>query len=469
MTDEAHVPDVWRIKTVERIRPSTKQERGDWLRDVGYNLFSLKSKQVFIDLLTDSGTGAMSDYQWAALMKGDETYAGSQSFDRLQTTIQELFGFEYVLPVHQGRAAENSLFSVLVTEGHIIPANSHFDTTRGHIESRKAVALDCPLDEAFQIGCRQPFKGNVNLEKLQHVLEESHEHIPFVLVTVTCNSSGGQPVSIQNLRDVKKLADQYRKPLILDSARFAENAWFIQQREPGYASKSIRDIVHEIYELADAMLMSGKKDGLVNIGGFLATRRQSWYKEALSFVILYEGFETYGGLAGRDMEALAVGLNEVVDRDYLTGRIGQVQRFGQMLLDAQIPVQQPIGGHAVVIDATAFLPLVPKEEFVAQTLAVELFVEAGVRGVEIGTLLNGRDPETGRNRYADTEFLRLAIPRRVYSDSHLNYVARAIIKLYKRRLTIKTGFVIREEAKTLRHFTVRLERKSPKGDNKSKI
>lgn len=452
------LPEAWRVKVVERIRPSTRDEREEWISSVGYNLFNLRSDQVFIDLLTDSGTGAMSDCQWSALMRGDETYAGSASFYRLQDIIQELFGFEFMLPVHQGRAAENALFSALVKDGNVIPGNSHFDTTRAHIEYRKAVAVDCPIAEAFQVDCYHPFKGNLDLEKLEAVLEANIGNVPFIVVTITCNKSGGQPVSLENIREVSALAKKYGVPVVMDSARFAENAWFIKQREAGYKDCSIKDIVREVYEYADGMVMSGKKDALVNIGGFLATKHKSWYDDAANYVILHEGFKTYGGLAGRDMDAMAVGLDEVTDIDYLNCRIGQVHRLGQNLLEAGVPAQQPIGGHAVVVDASAFLPRVPKEEFVAQTLAVELYLEAGVRGVEIGTLLMDRDPNTGENRFASAEFLRLAIPRRVYSNDQLALVSNALIDLYSRRFMIRRGFNIVEEAKTLRHFTLRLER-----------
>ncbi|KJZ69586.1 Putative beta-eliminating lyase [Hirsutella minnesotensis 3608] len=424
---------------VERIRPSTREERLQWITESHFNLFNLHGDQVYIDLLTDSGTGAMSDQQWAAIMKGDETYAGSSSFLRLRDKVKEIFGFDYVLPVHQGRAAENALFSAFVGAGNIVPGNSHFDTTRAHIENRGAHAYDCSLEEAFRPDREHPFKGNVDIDKLDTVLKSNQGNVPMIVVTATCNKSGGQPVSLSNLRRVKELADIHGIPLVIDSARFAENAWFIREREPGYADKSIKSIVREMYQLADAMIMSGKKDGLVNIGGLLATRHQIWYDRVSSYVILFEGFTTYGGLAGRDMEAFAVGLGEVTDSHYLDSRIGQVHRLGRMLIEAGIPIQRPIGGHAIIVDATTFLPYVPREEYPAQTLAVELYVEAGVRGVEIGTLLNDRDPCTGEQRYAQTEFLRLAIPRRVYTNDHLAVVGSGLKNVFARRASITVG------------------------------
>lgn len=450
---------------VERIHPSLREEREAWIRGVDYNLFALRGSQVYIDLLTDSGTGAMSDCQWAALMRGDETYAGSKSFDRLEDQVKKVFGFDHVLPVHQGRAAEHVLFTTLVKEGDIVPANSHFDTTRAHIESRRAHAVDCPINEAACIDSCHPFKGNVDLGKLQNLLADKHDQIPFIIMTLTCNKSGGQPVSLDNIHHVKQLADKYGISVVFDSARFAENAWFIQQREEGYKDKPIKDIVREMHAYADAMMMSAKKDGLVNIGGILATRHRKWFDDASKFVILYEGFKTYGGLAGRDLDALAVGLDEVTDVDYLRCRIGQVHRLGQMLIDAGIPVQQPIGGHAIVIDASTFLPNVPKEEYPAQKLGVELYIEGGVRGVELGTILNGRDPTTQMERYAEVDFLRLAIPRRVYTNDHLFTVGQALINVYGRRASITRGFRIVEETETLRHFTVRLRQADESTDS----
>lgn len=448
----------FKIKMVEPVYRSTRQEREAWIKAARYNLFNLKSNQVYIDLLTDSGTGAMSDRQWAAMMTGDESYAGSSSYYHLKDTVKKLFGFDYFLPVHQGRAAENVLFSVLVKHGDLIPGNSHFDTTKGHIEFRQATTVDCTIDEAFDTETDHPFKGNVDLEKLQQVLDGNpRERIPFIILTVTCNTSGGQPVSMQNIREVHQLADRYGIPVIIDSARFAENAWFIQQRESGYADKSIREIVAEMYSYADAMTMSSKKDGIVNIGGLIATRREDWFEQATTFNIMFEGFITYGGMAGRDMNALAVGLEEVTDATYLEYRINQVAYLGRKLTEFGVPVQKPYGGHAIFVDAKRFLPLVPKEEYIAQTLAVELYLEAGVRGVEVGTLLADRDPVTREDRYPALEFLRLAIPRRVYTNNHMDVIAVALKNVFDRRDSIISGYRIVKEAPIMRHFTVELE------------
>jgi len=448
----------YKIKMVEPIYLSTRTEREQWIREAKYNLFNLRSEQVYIDLLTDSGTGAMSDRQWAAIMTGDESYAGSSSYYHLKNVIKELFGFEYFLPTHQGRAAENVLFSVLVKDGDLIPGNSHFDTTKGHIEFRHATAVDCTIQESFDPSNLHPFKGNVDLDQLKEVLDSNPiEHIPFIILTITCNSSGGQPVSMQNIREVKALADQYNIPLLFDSARFAENAWFISQRETGYQDKTIREIVLEMYSYADGMTMSSKKDGIVNIGGFIATRRKEWYDQACTFNIMFEGFVTYGGMAGRDMNALAVGLMEATEPDYLASRIGQVQYLGELLSGYGITIQQPYGGHAIFVDARAFLPQVRQEEFIAQTLCVELYLEAGIRAVEVGTLMADRDPVTRENRYPKLEFMRLAIPRRVYTNLHLNVIAAALKNLYDRRYEIKSGYRINQEAAILRHFSVELE------------
>lgn len=448
----------YRIKMVEPIYRSTRKEREEWIKQADYNLFNLPSEHVFIDLLTDSGTGAMSDRQWGALMTGDESYAGSSSYFNLKKQVKEIFGFDHFLPVHQGRAAENVLFSVLVKKGDVVPGNSHFDTTKGHIEFRKAKAIDCSVDEAFDTNGNHPFKGNIDLEKLSQVLESyPHEQVPMIIVTLTCNSSGGQPVSLANLREVRQLADRYEIPVIFDSARFAENAWFIQNREPGYQDKTIREIVREMYELADGMTMSSKKDGIVNIGGILAMRHEDWFQQASVYNIMYEGFNTYGGMAGRDMNALAVGLDEVTSADYLENRIRQVHYLGNQLINMGIPVQNPLGGHAVFVDAKRFLTHVPKEQFIAQTLAIELYLEAGVRGVEVGTLLADRDPVSKENRYPKLEFLRLAIPRRTYTNNHMDVVAAGLRNIFDRRESITSGFQITQEAPIMRHFTVKLK------------
>lgn len=447
----------YKIKMVEPIYRSSREQRIKWIAEANYNLFNLSSDKVFIDLLTDSGTGAMSDRQWGAIMTGDESYAGSSSYYHLKEKIQSIFGFEYFLPTHQGRAAENVLFSILIKEGDLVPGNSHFDTTKGHIEFRKAKAIDCTVDEAFITDSHFPFKGNVDLEKLEKVLcLQPEKNIPAIILTITCNTSGGQPVSMENMKAVKQMASKYGVPIIFDSARFAENAWFIQQREEGYAHKTIKEIVTEMFSFADAMTMSSKKDGVVNIGGFMAMRNSDWYDKASTFNIMYEGFVTYGGMAGRDMNALAVGLDEVTTNDFLDTRIKQVQYLGNLLTDYNIPIQHPVGGHAVFVDAKKFLPHVPKEEYIAQTLAIILYLEAGVRGVEVGTLLADRDPETMDNRYPKLEFMRLAIPRRTYTNNHMDVVAAGLKNIYDIRDEIRTGLWIRKEATIMRHFTVQL-------------
>lgn len=450
----------FRIKMIEEIYQSTKEEREKWIEEKNYNLFNLESQKVFIDLLTDSGTGAMSDKQWAEIMTGDESYAGSKSFQQLKDTVNKITGFDYLLPTHQGRAAENVLFSALVKEGNIIPGNSHFDTTKGHIEIRKAHAVDCTIDEAFNSEIIHPFKGNINLNKLEEVYKEyGKEKIPFTLITITCNSSGGQPVSIENIRQVRELSNQYEIPLFFDGARFAENAYFIKERETEFKNNSIKEIVLEMFSYGDGMTMSSKKDGLVNIGGFIALNNEELYKICGNFGIIYEGFLSYGGLAGRDLAALSQGLNEATEYSYLKSRISQVEYLGNKLLEYGIPIQQPIGGHAIFIDAVKFLPNVAREEFPAQTLGIELYKEAGIRGVEIGTILADRDPETRENRYPKLELLRLAIPRRTYFQSHMDYIAVALKNIYDRRNDISSGYEITWEADILRHFTVQLKKK----------
>ena len=448
----------WKIKMVEPIRKSTRQEREQWLKEAHNNVFMLKSEQVYIDCITDSGTGSMSDRQWAAMMMGDESYAGARSFYRLKDTITSITGFEYVIPTHQGRAAENVLFSHLVKQGDIIPGNSHFDTTKGHIESRKATALDCTIDEAKDTQLEIPFKGNVDPKKLEKALAENADKIPFVIVTVTNNTAGGQPVSMENLRQVREVANKYNKPVILDSARFAENAYFIKMREKGYANKTIKEIAKEMFSYADGMTMSAKKDGIVNMGGFIATRKKEWYEGAKLFCIPFEGFLTYGGMNGRDMEALAVGLDENTEFDNLDTRIRQVQYLAAKLDEYGIPYQRPVGGHAIFVDADKILTNVPKEEFPAQTLTCELYLEAGIRGCEIGYILADRDPVTRENRFGGLDFVRLCVPRRVYTNNHMDVIAAALKNVYDRRDEITRGVKITWEAELMRHFTVQLER-----------
>ena len=449
----------YRIKMVENLHKSTREEREKWIKEAKYNLFNLKSEYVYIDMLTDSGTGAMSDRQWAAIMEGDESYAGATSFYRLKESIMDITGLEYVLPTHQGRAAENVLFSAIVKEGDYLPGNSHFDTTKGHIEYRKAHAIDCTIDEASDTELEIPFKGNMDLGKLEDVLK-SHPagKIPAVVLTITNNTAGGQPVSMENIRGVSELCHKYGVKLLIDSARFAENAYFIKTREKGYADKSIKEIVREIYSYADYMTMSAKKDGIVNIGGFLAFRDEKDMQKCQMFSIMYEGFLTYGGMAGRDMNALARGLQESMDFDYLSTRIGQVAYLASKLDEYGIPYQRPAGGHAIFVDAKKILTNLPKEQFQAQTLAVELYLEGGIRGVEIGALLADRDPETRENRYPRLELLRLAVARRVYTNNHMDYVTAALKNVYDRRESIRTGYRITRELPVMRHFTIELER-----------
>lgn len=447
----------WRIKMVEPIRKSTREEREEWLKAAHYNVFQLKADEVFIDLLTDSGTNAMSDRQWAAMMMGDESYAGARSWYHLKDTITRLTGFDFVIPTHQGRAAENVLFSALVKEGDIVPGNSHFDTTKGHIESRKAVALDCTVDDAKNTQLEVPFKGNVDPAKLEKALQENGDKINFIIVTVTNNTAGGQPVSMENLRAVRALADKYGKRVIFDSARFAENAYFIKTREKGYENHTIKEIVKEMFSLADGMTMSAKKDAVVNMGGFIATRHEDWFEAAKRFAIPFEGYLTYGGMNGRDMEALAVGLDENTEFDNLHTRIHQVEFLAGLLDEYGIPYQRPAGGHAIFLDADMILTNVPKEEFPAQTLTIELYREAGIRGCEIGYILADRDPVTRENRFGGLDLLRLAIPRRVYTDNHMRVIAAAIKNVYDRREEIKHGVRITWETELMRHFTVQLE------------
>lgn len=448
----------YRIKMVEQVRRSTRQEREEWIRNASYNLFSLRSEQVFIDLLTDSGTGAMSDRQWGAIMTGDESYAGASSYYNLKETIREITGFEYFLPTHQGRAAENVLFSALIKEGDVIPGNAHFDTTKGHIEFRKAKAVDCTVAIARDITAEDPFKGNADPERIEQVLKETpREKIACIIMTVTNNTAGGQPVSMENLRTVKQLAERYGVMVVIDGARFAENAYFIKTREPGYSDKSISEIVREMFTYADAMTMSSKKDAIVNMGGFTAMRDRELFRKASTFNIMFEGFVTYGGMSGRDMNALAQGLREGTDYEVLDARIRQVAYLGEQLNTAGIPVQMPIGGHAVFIDAGSFFPRIPASEFPAQRLAVEIYLEGGVRSVEIGTLLADRDPVTRENRYPELELVRLAIPRRVYTNSHMDYIAATVKNVWQRRESISRGLAIKWEAPIMRHFTVELE------------
>lgn len=448
----------WKIKMVEPIRKSTRAEREEWLKAANYNVFQLRAEQVYIDCLTDSGTGSMSDRQWSAMMLGDESYAGATSFYKFEETVRRILGLHYVIPTHQGRAAENVLFSFLVKEGNVIPGNAHFDTTKGHIEARKAFAIDVTTDDAKDAQLEVPFKGNVSLEKLEKVLKENPGNVPFMVLTVTNNTVGGQPVSMENIKATCALCHRYGVPVVMDSARFAENAYFIKTREPGYADKTIKEIVLEMYADADAATMSCKKDAIVNMGGFIVTRKEDWYEGAKSFCIPYEGYLTYGGLNGRDLNAIAVGLDENTEFDMLETRIHQVQYLAKKLDEYGIPYQRPVGGHGVFIDADKVLTHVPKEEFPAQTLTCELYLEAGIRGCEIGYMLADRDPVTHENRFGGLDLLRLAIPRRVYTDNHMDVIAAALKNVYDRREQVTRGVAIEWEAPLMRHFTVKLRK-----------
>ena len=434
-----------------------RDQREQALQEAGYNVFNLPAEKVFIDLLTDSGTGAMSEGQWSSMMLGDESYAGSPSFLRLQETVRKVMGFEFVLPTHQGRAAENVLHSALVHKGDVIPGNSHFDTTKAHIEFRHAIAVDCTVDACFVPEQEEPFKGNVDLDKLKKVVDETGtDKIPFVLITVTNNSGGGQPVSLENINAVAEFCHSRKLKLYIDAARFAENAWFIKHREKGQGHRTIQEIAHDIFAHADGATMSAKKDAIVNMGGILALRDRETYDLCANFNVLYEGYLTYGGLSGRDMEAVATGLQEGLEEDYLTSRIEQVARLVDGLHEDGVPVVRPAGGHAAYLDAKRFVPHFEAEKLHAQALVCELYLEGGVRGVEIGTVLADRDPGTRENRPPKLEMVRLAVPRRVYTDNHMNYVRDVIRRVHQRRDSIR-GLKFTWEPELLRHFRARFD------------
>jgi tyrosine phenol-lyase len=448
----------FKIKVVEPIRRTTREERDRLLREAGYNLFHVPAESVYVDLLTDSGTSAMSDNQWAGLMLGDESYAGSKNYYHLEETVRSIFGYKHVIPTHQGRMAENLLFSTVVKPGMCVPNNIHFDTTRANVEHQGAQALDAVIKEAYDPHCELPFKGNMDLVRLEDTINRVGRHlIPLVMLTITNNSGGGQPVSMDNVRQTRALLSRYHIPLFFDACRFAENCFFIKEREPGYASKSILDIARELFSYGDGCTMSAKKDGLVNIGGFLSLNDDQWAQDTTNMLIMVEGFPTYGGLAGRDLEAMARGLQEVLDEDYLSFRVGQVRYLGELLDQAGVPILKPIGGHAVYLNAKEFLPHISQDRCPAQSLAVALYREYGIRGVEIGTVMFGkRDAATGRTIHPELEMVRLAIPRRVYTNMQITYVAESIIELYHRREGIH-GLALTYEAPTLRHFTARFE------------
>ncbi|MFH1107051.1 MAG: tryptophanase [Candidatus Micrarchaeota archaeon] len=446
----------FRTKVVEPIRLPSREERERLIKEAGYNVFRLKSEDCYIDLLTDSGTSAMSDRQMAALMLGNQAYAGSRNYFELEKVVKDIFGFRHMTPVHQGRAAENILFSSIVRKGHKVPNNSHFDTTRANVVNNGGEAVNFPVAELRQFGTPAPFKGNMDVAKLKAFLSKHAKEVPVIMLTVTNNTGGGQPVSMQNIRETSQAAREFGIPFYLDACRYAENAYFIQQREPGYAGKSIHEIAKEMFSYADGCTFSAKKDGLVNIGGLVCTNDGAVFEKCRERLILMEGFPTYGGMACRDLQVLAVGLREAQDQAYMEQRIGQVARFAEMVRAYGLPIAEPPGGHAVYVDAKKLLPHVPPDQFPAQVLAVELYKESGVRGVELGTCAFGGIDANGKCIPHDYELLRLAVPRRVYSDRQLKVAADALGRISKRAKQLR-GFKLVEGAGELRHFIATFE------------
>jgi len=459
----------FRIKAVEPIRMSTPEERAALLVEAGYNLFKIPSDQIVIDLLTDSGTGAMSAQQWAAVMQGDESYAGSPSFRRFESAVRDIFGFRHVIPTHQGRAAERILAATLLEPGDVVPNNTHFDTTRANIEAVGAVALDLPCPESRDLAATHPFKGNIDLDALGRLLADPPARIPVAFVTITNNGGGGQPVSMANLEAASRLCRSHGVPFYIDACRFAENAYFVKAREPGWQDKSLLDIARATFALADGCTMSAKKDGMANIGGFLCTNDDEVAQHEEELLILTEGFPTYGGLAGRDLEAIAVGLYEALDPSYQEYRHASVQYLGEHLTAAGVPILQPPGGHAIYLDAASFLDHLPREQYPGQALSIELYRAAGIRSVEIGSVMFGkRDPATGAETYATQELVRLAIPRRVYTQSHIDYVIESLAEIATRRHDIP-GVRIVEQPAALRHFSSRFEPVAPAAAEKPEL
>jgi tryptophanase len=445
----------FRIKVVEPIRITTLEERRELLKSAGWNLFAIHADDVIIDLLTDSGTSAMSAQQWGAVMRGDESYAGSPSFYRFETAVRELMPFRHVIPTHQGRAAEAILFSIVGGPGKLIPSNTHFDTTRGNIEATGAQAVDLVTSEAHDPDDPHPFKGNIDLERLERLLREAGDRVPIVMLTVTNNAGGGQPVSLENIRAAAEIAHRHGKPLIIDGCRFAENAWFIKCREPGEAGRSVKDIVRDMFAVADGMTMSAKKDAFANIGGWLALNDDGLAAAARNRLILTEGFPTYGGLAGRDLEAIAAGLHEIVDEQYLRYRVRTNEYIGEKLTALGVPIVRPVGGHAVFVDARRFLPHIPPLQYPGQSLAVALYEHGGIRACEIGTVMFGLHAD-GTETAAEMDLVRLAMPRRVYTQSHADYVVEVFEEVVRGREQLR-GLRIVSQPKQLRHFTACFE------------
>lgn len=453
-----YIPEPFRIKMVETIKVLNREEREEKIKLAKYNLFNLRAEDVYIDLLTDSGTNAMSDVQWAGVMRGDEAYAGGRSYFRLVEAGQDIFGYEFIQPVHQGRAAEKVMFGLLMGPGQVSLSNMFFDTTRAHVELAGARAIDCVVPEAENPSIRAPFKGNMDVEKLERLIaEHGRDKVALVVMTITNNSAGGQPVSVQNMRDVSAICKKYGIPLCIDAARFAENAYFVKQREEEFKNSTIKEIIKEMFSYADMFTMSAKKDAIVNMGGLLGIRNdEELFQRAKAMTISYEGFTTYGGLSGRDLEALAIGLYEGLDEDQLRYRIGQLEYLASKLDDAGIAYQSPVGGHGVFIDAKAMFPHIPYKEFPAQALAIELYKEAGIRSCDIGSYMLGNDPDTGEQLKSEFEFTRLAIPRRVYTQAHFDIMADALIAIKERAAHIQ-GYRITWEPPVLRHFQASLE------------
>jgi len=457
MLDDKYPAEPFRIKSVEIVKMTDRPTREKVLKEAGYNTFLLNSKDVYIDLLTDSGTNAMSDRQWAGLMIGDEAYAGSKNWFHLEETVKEMFGFKYVIPTHQGRGAENLLSRTAIKPGQYTPGNMYFTTTRYHQEANGGIFHDIVIDEAHDTTAQHPFKGNICLKKLQKLIDDvGAEKIAYVCLAVTVNLAGGQPVSIENMKAVRQICDKYRIKIFFDTTRCVENAYFIKEREAGYADKSIAEIVKEMHSYADGCTMSGKKDGITNIGGFLAMNDENHFVEAREMVVVFEGMPSYGGMTGRDMEAFAIGLKESLQEEYIEHRIKQVRYLGDLLMEAGVPIMEPVGGHAVFLDAKRFCPHIPHEHFPAQAIAANLYLESGVRSMERGIVSAGRDKNTGKNHAPKLELVRLTIPRRVYTYSHMDVVAKAVINLYKNRDKIR-GLKFVYEPKQLRFFTARFE------------